>query len=42
MIKTLEDRAVLKQATDLGDCADMFVSIAQNQSLTGQRIAVGK
>jgi len=40
MIKTLEERAALKQATDLGDCADMFVSIAKNKSLTGEYIKV--
>jgi len=42
MIKTLEEKAVLKQTTDLSECADMFISIAKNQSLTGQKIAVGK
>jgi enoyl-[acyl-carrier-protein] reductase (NADH) len=40
MIKTLEERAVLKQATDLGDCADMFVCIAKNTSMTGEFIKV--
>jgi hypothetical protein len=30
MIKTLEERAVLKASTSLDECADMFVSIAKN------------
>jgi hypothetical protein len=38
----MEDRAALKKATDLEDCADMYVSIAQNTLMTGQRIAVGR
>jgi hypothetical protein len=41
-IKAIEERAVLKKVTDLGECADMFVSIVKNTSMTGQRIAVGK
>jgi hypothetical protein len=41
-IKMLEEKAVLKQATDLEDCADMYVAIAKNTSMTGQKIAVGK
>ena len=28
--------------TELGDCADMFVSIAKNTSMTGQAVAVGE
>ncbi|KAF2431841.1 short chain dehydrogenase/reductase [Tothia fuscella] len=40
MIKSLEERAVLKAVTDLGDCADMFVSIAKNTSMTGQKVAI--
>lgn len=27
--------------TELGDCAEMFVSIAQNSSMTGQAVTVG-
>jgi hypothetical protein len=42
MIKTLEERAVLKATTSLDECADMFISIAKNTSMTGQRIAVGE
>lgn len=41
-IKAIEERAVLKTATDLGECADMFVAIVKNTSMTGQRVAVGK
>jgi len=40
-IKAMEERAILKKATNLEDCADTYVSIAQNTSMTGQRIAVG-
>jgi len=29
-IKTLEEKAALKQTTDLSECADMFISIAKN------------
>jgi len=35
------DAARLKKATDLGDCADAFVMIAKNASMTGQQIQVG-
>ena len=28
--------------TDLDDCADLFVSIAKNKSMTGQEVVVGK
>ena len=38
----LKERAVLKNVTDLEDCADIYLSIAKNKSMTGQRIAVGK
>jgi len=37
----LKERATLKKVTDLEDCADMFVAIAKNTSMTGQRVAVG-
>ena len=40
--KRLEDAAALKKVTDIGDCADMFVAIAKNTSMTGQRVTVGK
>jgi len=39
-IKALEERAVLKSVTDLSECADMYIAIARNTSMTGQRIAV--
>jgi hypothetical protein len=41
-IKSLEEAAVLKSVTDLGDCADIYVSIARNTSMTGQKIQVGR
>jgi NAD(P)-dependent dehydrogenase (short-subunit alcohol dehydrogenase family) len=41
-IKRLEQRATLKTVTDLGDCADIYISIAKNTSMTGQRIQIGK
>lgn len=28
--------------TDLNDCADLFVAVAKNSSMTGQSIVVGK
>ncbi|APA12398.1 hypothetical protein sscle_09g071680 [Sclerotinia sclerotiorum 1980 UF-70] len=36
----LKDRAFLKQVTDLEDCAQAFVDIAKNSSMTGQKIQV--
>ncbi|KAM0715489.1 hypothetical protein Q7P37_008987 [Cladosporium fusiforme] len=36
----LKDQAALKKETDLEDCADMFVSLAKNTSITGQHIQV--
>jgi len=42
IIEALRQRAALKEVTDLGDCADMYISIAKNTSMTGQRITVGK
>jgi len=41
-IEALKQAAVLKDVTDLEDCANIYVSIAQNTSMTGQRIAVGE
>ena len=38
----LKDRAALKHETYLDDCAEMFISLAENTSITGQPIAVGK
>lgn len=37
----LIDKAVLKQVTDLEDCAAIYVSIAENTSMTGQKVAIG-
>ncbi|KAK5065089.1 hypothetical protein LTR84_000925 [Exophiala bonariae] len=34
------EKAVLKQETKLDDCADAFVAIAMNTSMTGQQIVV--
>ncbi|KAF1986672.1 NAD(P)-binding protein [Aulographum hederae CBS 113979] len=39
-IAALKERSVLKMETDLDDCADAFVMIAKNTSMTGQKIAV--
>jgi NAD(P)-dependent dehydrogenase (short-subunit alcohol dehydrogenase family) len=41
-IEMIKDRSALKHETYLDDCADMYVSIAENTSMTGQRIAVGE
>ncbi|KIW05254.1 uncharacterized protein PV09_03787 [Verruconis gallopava] len=40
MIEFVKDKAALKHETYLDDCANMYVSIAENTSMTGQRIAV--
>jgi hypothetical protein len=42
IINGIKERAVLKKETDLDDCADMYVAIAKNSSMTGQRVQVGK
>jgi NAD(P)-dependent dehydrogenase (short-subunit alcohol dehydrogenase family) len=39
-IKQLADKALLKQVTELEDCAALFVNLAKNGSLTGQNIVV--
>ncbi|KAB8301124.1 hypothetical protein EYC80_003027 [Monilinia laxa] len=36
----LRDRAYLKRVTDIEDCAQVFVDIAKNSSMTGQKIQV--
>ncbi|KAK5114986.1 hypothetical protein LTR85_010024 [Meristemomyces frigidus] len=36
----LKDRAVLKQETKLGDCADAYVLLAKNTSITGENLRV--
>ncbi|KFY86387.1 hypothetical protein V498_07516 [Pseudogymnoascus sp. VKM F-4517 (FW-2822)] len=42
MIKFLEEKAYLKKVTDLEDCAQSFIDIARNSSMTGQKIVVGE
>jgi len=39
-IKAMDARAYLGKETDLEDCAQAFVDIARNSSLTGQRIQI--
>lgn len=39
-ISKYKERAVLKDVTDLNDCADAFVMVAKNSSMTGQKIQV--
>ncbi|KAK2625265.1 hypothetical protein QTJ16_005634 [Diplocarpon rosae] len=39
-VKEMNQKAWLKKETDLGDCAQAFVDIARNTSMTGQRIQV--
>lgn len=38
----MEEKAALKKVTDLDDCADAYVLIAKNGSMTGQQITVGE
>lgn len=40
MIQGLKNRAALKHETFLEDCADAFISLAKNNSVTGQQIVV--
>jgi len=39
-MKAMDEKAYLGKATDLDDCAQAFVDIARNSSLTGQRIQI--
>lgn len=39
-IKAMEERAFLKRVTELEDCAQMFIDIAGNNSMTGQAITI--
>jgi NAD(P)-dependent dehydrogenase (short-subunit alcohol dehydrogenase family) len=39
-IDAINERAALKKETDLWDCAEAFVDIARNSSMTGQKIVV--
>lgn len=41
-VERIKDMSALKHETFLDDCADTYTSIAENTSMTGQRIAVGK
>ncbi|KAL8775707.1 MAG: hypothetical protein Q9209_000203 [Squamulea sp. 1 TL-2023] len=41
-IESAKGKAVLKQETDLDDCAELFVAVAKNASMTGQSVVVGK
>ncbi|KAL1623696.1 hypothetical protein SLS56_008145 [Neofusicoccum ribis] len=41
-IKSLKERAALKKETDLDDCANAFVMLAKNTSITGAKIQVGE
>ncbi|KAJ9642512.1 hypothetical protein H2201_007909 [Coniosporium apollinis] len=39
-IKAMEEKAALKKVTDLDDCAEAFIAVAKNGSMTGQKITV--
>ncbi|KAK5688834.1 hypothetical protein LTS10_000812 [Elasticomyces elasticus] len=39
-INALKEAAVLKKETELGDCADAYIMLAKNTSITGQNIHV--
>ncbi|KAL8822057.1 MAG: hypothetical protein Q9223_000049 [Gallowayella weberi] len=39
-VQNAKDKAVLKHETDLDDCAELFVAVAKNSSMTGQSIVV--
>lgn len=41
VIEMLKEKATLKRETEIDQCADAFVMIAKNTSMTGQRISVG-
>jgi NAD(P)-dependent dehydrogenase (short-subunit alcohol dehydrogenase family) len=41
-IEMIKKAAVLRRETDLGDCADAFVMLARNGSITGQAVSVGE
>ncbi|EAW10824.1 SDR family NAD(P)-dependent oxidoreductase [Aspergillus clavatus NRRL 1] len=40
VIERLNQKAILKHETDLDDCANMFITLAKNTSMTGQQIVV--
>jgi len=41
-IEGIKNMSPLKHETFLDDCADMYISLAENTSMTGQQIAVGR
>ena len=41
MRKMMKEKAALKMETDLNDCANAFVVIAKNASITGRKIQAG-
>lgn len=41
-IEALKDKAALKKETDLQDCANAFVMLAKNTSITGAKVQVGE
>ncbi|PGH36288.1 hypothetical protein GX50_00793 [[Emmonsia] crescens] len=41
-VQAYVDKAALKHVPELEDCADVFITIAKNTSMTGQQIQVGK
>lgn len=41
-LAALKGAAALKKETELGDCAQAYVDIARNTSMTGQAVHVGK
>jgi len=40
-VKLYQEKAVLKQETEIDQCAEVFIWIAKNTSMTGQKIQVG-
>ncbi|PGH04081.1 hypothetical protein AJ79_07181 [Helicocarpus griseus UAMH5409] len=42
VVKAYEEKVPLKHVPDLDDCAEVFIAIAKNTSMTGQQIQVGK
>ncbi|PGH07845.1 hypothetical protein GX51_01555 [Blastomyces parvus] len=41
-VQAYVDKVALKHVPELEDCADVFITIAKNTSMTGQQIQVGK
>lgn len=42
VIESLKSAAALKDATNLEDCADAFIMLAKNGSMTGMKVQVGE